>query len=128
MVKVIRMRIEVKNISSYTHEDSPAGAVFFADASGINKFSSADFFRFILKTMMKGGMKNFALNMENVDLIDSVFISELINAAKMMKSANGNMVIFGISDKTEEIIKPLNITRYMPVLKNEDEVLAFYSR
>jgi len=63
--------------------------------------------------------------MKNLDFVDSIGISVLINASKLVKSVKGALVITNISENVEVMLKPLDISRFFFVMDNNSEARTF---
>jgi len=63
--------------------------------------------------------------MKNLDFVDSIGISVLINASKLIKSVKGALVITNISENVEVMLKPLDISRFFFVMDNNSEARTF---
>lgn len=75
--------------------------------------------------MVKGGARRIIIDMKNLDFVDSIGISVLINASKLLKSVKGALVITNISENVEVMLKPLDISRFFFVMDNNSEARTF---
>lgn len=108
-------------------EDDPFASIFIFEADFFRSLHLCDSFWGIFRTMVKGGARKIIIDMKNLDFVDSIGISVLINASKLVKSVKGSLVITNISENVEVMLKPLDITRFFFVMDNNSEARIFLS-
>ena len=108
-------------------EDNAFASIFIFEADFFRSLHLCDTFWGIFRTMVKGGARKIIIDMKNLDFVDSIGISVLINASKLVKSVKGSLVITNISENVEVMLKPLDITRFFFVMDNNSEARTFLS-
>ena len=106
-------------------EADPVGSIFIFEADFFRSMHLCDSFWGIFRTMVKGGARRIIIDMKNLDFVDSIGISVLINASKLVKSVKGALVITNISENVEVMLKPLDISRFFFVMDNNSEARTF---
>lgn len=79
-----------------------------------------------LKTLVSGGALKIFIDMNSVEYIDSSGIGVLINAAKLLRKQNGDVVIANVSDTVKEIFKVINLDNFIKICGSEVEVLKLF--
>ncbi|MBP8082677.1 MAG: STAS domain-containing protein [Spirochaetes bacterium] len=108
-------------------EVDAVSSIFTFEADFLRSMHLHDSFWGIFRTMVKGGARKLIIDMKNLDFIDSIGISVLINASKLVKSVNGSLVITNISENVDTMLKPLDISRFFLVMDNNSEARTFLS-
>lgn len=80
----------------------------------------------ILKIFINGGVKYILIDMENLDFIDSLGISLLINTAKLIRSNHGDLGLVNVSQKIDNILNPIYIQRFMKIFTTPEESIQYF--
>ena len=108
-------------------EVDAVSSIFIFEADFLRSMHLHDSFWGIFRTMVKGGARKIIIDMKNLDFVDSIGISVLINASKLVKSVNGSLAITNISENVDAMLKPLDISRFFLVMGNNSEARTFLS-
>lgn len=95
-----------------------AADVFDADGSD-------DVWLFI-KTIAEGGAKKLIIDMDALEFIDSYGIGVLINAAKLLRSKQGDIALLNVASKIEIIFRPVKLDRFIKTFSTEADALNFF--
>ncbi len=80
----------------------------------------------IANEITKNKTNKVILNMENVDFMDSSGIGMLIGRYKEMMLINGEIVITGVSEYADKILKLSGLYKLIKRFENIDEALAYF--
>jgi anti-anti-sigma factor len=83
-------------------------------------------FSLITRTMVKGGVRKVVFDLKGVEFIDSIGLSVLINTAKMIRAGKGDVVLVNVPERIEEIMRPLNMNRFIISLRSEAEISNYF--
>lgn len=77
----------------------------------------------LLKTIITAGAKKIIINMEKMDFIDSRSIAILINAAKLIRKSEGDIVFLNVPNHIKSIFKPINLQRFIKIFDSQDQAI-----
>lgn len=77
----------------------------------------------LLQTMIKAGVRKIIINMNKMDFIESKGIKVLINAAKVIRKRDGDIVLIDIPDRIKTIFKPIDLQRFMKMFETREEAV-----
>jgi anti-anti-sigma factor len=77
----------------------------------------------LLQTIINAGAKKIIINMENMNFIDSKGIAVLINAAKVIRKNNGDIVLFDVPERIKSIFRPINLQRFIKIFDTEEQAV-----
>ena len=83
-------------------------------------------FSMIARTMVKGGVRKVVFDLKGVEFIDSIGLSVLINTAKLIRAGKGDVVLVNVPERIEEIMRPLNMNRFIISLRSESEISNYF--
>ena len=78
--------------------------------------------RVFMRTLIAGGVKKIAVDMEKLTFIDSSGISVLIEAAKLLRQKGGDIVLFNVSSPIKTIFQPVRLNRFISCFESESDV------
>ena len=87
--------------------------------------SSYDFWVF-MKTLVDGGAQKIIGNMKVVEYVDSSGIGVLINAAKLARKNNGDIVLAHVFPEVKDIFKIINLQNFIKVFNTEVEAIEHF--
>jgi len=70
------------------------------------------------------GIKNVVLNLNGIELINSIGISILLGVIEKVKGTDGTLCFTNLSKLHSETFDMLGLTKYMKVYASEEEALA----
>jgi anti-sigma B factor antagonist len=105
------------------HYDSIVVRVMAADVLDMD---SAQDLRLFLGTLIAGGVKKIAVDMMGLEFIDSSGIGVLIEAAKLLRSRKGDIVLMDVPERVQVIVQPVRLNRFIKMFNGVDEVLHFF--
>jgi len=80
---------------------------------------------FFLVTLISGGALKLIVDMKNCEFIDNSGIDVLINATKLARNNNGEIILAGASDKFVDIFRGINLENYMKFFNSDGEAVKF---
>ena len=117
-IKIIELPHKASETLDFTY------IIMSVDAANVLDMGKADEMWSVLKTYITGGVTKIIINMENLDFIDSIGISVLINAAKQIRVNKGEIVLTNVSERIEGIFRPVNLNRFIQIVRSETEALS----
>lgn len=103
--------------------------VLIVNISGdIDHVSSSEIKRKISGAITRFKTNRVILNMENVEFMDSSGIGMLIGRYKEMTLINGEVVLAGVSECADKILKLSGLYKLIKKFKNTDKALAYFER
>ncbi len=90
-------------------------------ATGLRDSGEDEDMYILLQTMIKAGVRKIIFNMNKMDFIDSKGIKVLINAAKVIRKSEGDIILIEIPDRIKTIFKPIDLQRFMKMFETREE-------
>jgi len=75
----------------------------------------------LVKTLTTGGMRYFILNFENLNYIDSTGIGTLIRLKKSILSLSGDIVLYNVPPKVNEVFELVNLKEFIKLFYSEQK-------
>ncbi len=100
--------------------------IFHVQYSGSVHMSRSDEYFFLFESVIKGGMTKIIIDMKDLEYIDSTGIGVIINAAKLIRSKGGDLILLNVSDEINKILKILNFERFIKMYEEYDEAVNFF--
>ena len=79
-----------------------------------------------MRTLIAGGVKKIAVDMEKLTFIDSSGIAVLIESAKMIRQNRGDIVLLNVPSRIRTIFKPIRMDRFISCFESEGDVCVFF--
>ena len=99
------------------------GDVYIIDVTGeMDLYNSYKLKELVMK-MLEKSVKNFIINLEQVDYIDSSGIGALIYICSTIKKMNLNLAIANIHGSVKKVIELTKLMRYFPIANSIEEAL-----
>lgn len=83
--------------------------------------------RILIKTLVAGGVRKIAIDMEMLIFIDSAGIAALIEAAKLLRQERGDIVLLRVPPRIKTIFQPVRLNRFISCFESEGEMRAFFN-
>ena len=99
------------------------GDVYIIDVTGeMDLYNSYKLKELVMK-MLEKNVKNFVINLEQVDYIDSSGIGALIYICSTIKKMNLNLAIANIHGSVKKVIELTKLMDYFPIANSIEEAL-----
>ena len=99
------------------------GDVYIIDVTGeMDLYNSYKLKELVMK-MLEKNVKNFVINLEQVDYIDSSGIGALIYICSTIKKMNLNLAIANIHGSVKKVIELTTLMGYFPIANSIEEAL-----
>ena len=99
------------------------GDVYIIDVTGeMDLYNSYKLKELVMK-MLEKNVKNFVINLEQVDYIDSSGIGALIYICSTIKKMNLNLAIANIHGSVKKVIELTELMGYFPIANSIEEAL-----
>ena len=99
------------------------GDVYIIDVTGeMDLYNSYKLKELVMK-MLEKNVKNFVINLEQVDYIDSSGIGALIYICSTIKKMNLNLAIANIHGSVKKVIELTKLMEYFPIANSIEEAL-----
>ena len=99
------------------------GDVYIIDVTGeMDLYNSYKLKELVMK-MLEKSVKNFVINLEQVDYIDSSGIGALIYICSTIKKMNLNLAIANIHGSAKKVIELTKLMGYFPIANSIEEAL-----
>lgn len=95
-------------------------------AVDVMDMDGVDTMRVFMKTLIDGGVKKIAIDMEELTFIDSSGIAVLIEAAKLLRQNRGDIVLLNVPSLIRTIFQPIRLNRFISCFESEADVRAFF--
>lgn len=95
-------------------------AVDVMDMDGVGDMS------IFMRTLIMGGAKKIAVDMEKLTFIDSSGIAVLIEAAKMLRQNRGDIVLLNVPSRIRTIFNPVRMNRFISCFESESDVRKYF--
>lgn len=95
-------------------------AVDVMDMDGVGDMS------IFMRTLITGGAKKIAVDMEKLTFIDSSGIAVLIEAAKMLRQNRGDIVLLNVPSRIRTIFNPVRMNRFISCFESESDVRKYF--
>jgi len=95
-------------------------AVDIMDMDGVGDMS------LFMRTLITGGAKKIAVDMEKLTFIDSSGIAVLIEAAKMLRQKRGDIVLLNVPSRIRTIFNPVRMNRFISCFESESDVRKYF--
>jgi anti-anti-sigma factor len=79
-----------------------------------------------MRTIVAGGVRKIAIDMEKLAFIDSSGISVLIEAAKLLRQSGGDIVLLHVPPAIQMIFQPIRLNRFIRSFENEKDMRAYF--
>lgn len=96
------------------------GAADAMDMDGVGEM------RIFIKTLISGGVKKIAVDMEKLTFIDSSGIAVLIETAKLLRKDKGDIVFLNVPSRIRTIFQPIRLNRFISCFDDESDVRAYF--
>ena len=100
--------------------------VVVISAADVMDMDGVDDMRVFMKTLIAGGVKKIAIDMEKLAFIDSSGITVLIETAKMIRQKKGDIALFNVPPQIRTIFQPVRLNRFIICFDGESDVRAFF--
>jgi anti-anti-sigma factor len=80
----------------------------------------------LLKTIIEGGVKKILINMKDVEYIDSSGIGTLINAVKLTRKKNVDIVLSNVSVEIKKIFNVVSLQDFITLFPSEVEAINHF--
>ena len=99
------------------------GDVYIIDVTGeMDLYNSYKLKELVMK-MLEKNVKNFVINLEQVDYIDSSGIGALIYICSTIKKMNLNLAIANMHGAVKQVIELTKLMGYFPIANSIEEAL-----
>jgi anti-anti-sigma factor len=95
-------------------------------AADVMDMDGVDDMRVFMRTLIAGGVKKIAVDMEKLTFIDSSGISVLIEVAKLLRQSGGDIVLINVSSTIRTIFQPVRLNRFISCFESEGDVRAYF--
>lgn len=95
-------------------------AVDVMDMDGVGEMS------IFMRTLIAGGVKKIAVDMEKLTFIDSSGIAVLIESAKMLRRNGGDIVLLNVPSRIRTIFQPIRMNRFISCFESESDVRTYF--
>lgn len=102
------------------------GYVYVIHLSGNFVFEVAEEFKLLFKTLVGGGMKKVALDLDQLRYIDSTGIGAIITAAKLAKAEGGDLVLLRVGGKILDIVNLVKLGEFIPSFLDAKQVTQHF--
>ena len=100
-----------------------SGEVYIIDVNGeMDLYNSYKLKELVMK-MLEKNVKNFIINLEQVDYIDSSGIGALIYICSTMKKMNLKFAISNVHGSVKKVIELTKLMGYFPIANSVEEAL-----
>jgi anti-sigma B factor antagonist len=79
-----------------------------------------------LKTLISGGALKIYIDLKSLTYIDSSGIGVLINAAKLIRKNNGDIILANVSGEIKDIFKVINLENFIKIYNSEVDAVNSY--
>lgn len=73
--------------------------------------------------LLDKGAKNIILDLSETFFISSIVVASLVFMVKRAKEAGGDLVLCGIKDKVEEVLRVTNLDKVFNIFDNKQEAI-----
>ncbi|MDM7995263.1 MAG: STAS domain-containing protein [Acidobacteriota bacterium] len=80
----------------------------------------------IIKSQLEQGSRHFLLNLEQVGIVDSFGIGELLAGYVSIRNAGGKMGLIGIPRRLEVVFRIVGLNRVFEVFRTESSALQTF--
>lgn len=80
-----------------------------------------------VKENIEEGKSNVLVNLSALNFINSTGLSVLINLLTYARQGNGDVVLFGISNKIKELLLITKLNSIFQVAENEEEAIKYFT-
>jgi anti-sigma B factor antagonist len=87
----------------------------------VDLYSVSEFKKELFK-FTDGNHEKVAVDLSNVDYMDSSGIGALVAGHKKMRAVRGNFIIFGIREDVLNIMKLATLDKFFHIIENEDNL------
>jgi anti-anti-sigma factor len=94
-------------------------------SGAFNAYNSLELYEFI-KTINEGGLHNILLGLNDLKDIDSSGIGVLQVSAALLKSSNGEIIIFDVPDKISKIFRVVKLDSMIKIFNSVDDSLSYF--
>lgn len=99
------------------------GEIYIIDVNGeMDLYNSYKLKELVMK-MLEKNVKNFIINLEQVDYIDSSGIGALIYICSTMKKMNHKFAISNVHGSVKKVIELTKLMGYFPIANSVEEAL-----
>lgn len=99
-------------------------AVFTLEGPYLDASNSKDFKSEVIPEVQK--YDKVAFDFVNVRFVDSSGLGALLSCMRTVRSANGRVVIFGLSQSVRALFELVRMHRIFEIFNNEDEVVRAF--
>ncbi|HOX92393.1 MAG TPA: STAS domain-containing protein [Spirochaetales bacterium] len=79
----------------------------------------------LLDALVKGGFRKVALNLENLNYVDSTGIGVIIRLKKSLAASGGDVALLNVPPKIAEVLDLVNIKEYIQIFYTEQKAMDF---
>lgn len=73
-----------------------------------------------------GGARKILIEMDELEFIDSSGIGVIVSIAKLVRSMKGEIALLKVPPRIEQIIKPVNLLRFVKSFGSIEEAINFF--
>ncbi|HAP43022.1 MAG: hypothetical protein A2087_11505 [Spirochaetes bacterium GWD1_61_31] len=79
----------------------------------------------LLRALVNGGIRRFIINLENLIYVDSTGIGTIIRIKKDVIKANGELVLYNVPPKVNEVFELVNLKEFVKIFYSEHKALEY---
>ena len=80
-----------------------------------------------VKENIEEGNTNLLVNLSDLEFINSTGLSILINMLTFSRQSNGDVVLYGISEKMKELLLITKLNSIFQIAENEEEAVKIFT-
>lgn len=107
----------------HSDEDDCASHAVRVSVRGSLDLEDASEAGLLLRTLADGGARRVALNLEQLDYIDSTGIGAIIRAKKDLSARGGDLVLLNVPPNIKDIFELVNLKGFVRSFYDDDEAL-----
>lgn len=100
-----------------------SGEVYIVDVKGEMDLYNAHQLKDLVTKMMEKNIKNFVINLENVEYIDSTGIGALIAICNTLKKQDSKLAISGVHGSVKKVIELTKLTAFFPLASSLEDAI-----
>ena len=97
--------------------------IYIIDENGEMELYNSYKLKYLVMKMLEKNVKNFIINLEQVDYIDSSGIGALIYICSTMKKMNLKFAISNVHGSVKKVIELTKLMGYFPIANSVEEAL-----
>jgi len=112
----------IRSSGALSKDDLNQSFIYQFHVGGNFVMEIGDEFHLIMMTLIAGGLKKLAFDFSELKYIDSTGIGILINVAKQIRARGGDVVLFNINPRIQEILRLVKLHDFIPFFKSQKQV------